>query len=202
MVWNGGSGMGIGGWVESDLQRFVRRELDRPRVEKVQLADARSDIDGLREDFDGLMAGFGSVYPIEKVFGDGQSVSATADLLYVAAVRVFGDVPLSGVGYQVGSASAGNVRSALYDSEGARVANRTSNVGQAAALAVQNVDFSVGFDAVPGLYFAALIFSSGSATFLRAGAVPAGTVSQPGFATPSSISPPDGTSSVPSMWVY
>jgi hypothetical protein len=122
----------------------------------------------------------------------GASIAITfANNLAYAQVQVLNPSTLTGIGYWVGGTSAGNVRCALYDSAGNRVANRTSNLAQAAINTFQKVAFDSTYVAAPGIYFAAVIFNTATATLVAGkGLSPAGGAIQGGFTTPSTITVP------------
>jgi hypothetical protein len=119
------------------------------------------------------------------------SVAPGANVMHFHRVQILNSCTITGLRYVVGTTSNGNVRVALYDSAGNRVANRTTNAAQGTASTVQDVAFDSSYAAVPGLYFAAIIFSSGTGTGMRAYCDgPGGTASPGSFATPSSITVP------------
>ena len=132
------------------------------------------------------------------------SALRVADRLEYAAVIVPWNATLTGIGYWVGAVgTAGSVRCALYDAAGTRVANRTSNASVASANTWQQVAFDSTYGAVPGLYFASLIWSSGTDTAYTGATIGlAGVAAQGGFETPSSITPPTTTSLAPLMATY
>jgi hypothetical protein len=116
---------------------------------------------------------------------------AFANLMAYCEVHVLNASTLTGIGYWVGGVSAGNVRSALYESAGNRVANRTTNVAQAAINTFQQVAFDSTYAATPGVYFAAIIFDTATAThFTGRGLARSGGAVQGGFATPATITVP------------
>jgi hypothetical protein len=112
---------------------------------------------------------------------------------------------LTGIGYFVGGTTAGNVRAALYDSTGARVANRTSNVAMAAAGAFQQIAFDSTVDVDPGWYFVALIFDNTGGSFWGSAILDKGSAATQGtFVTATSITVPTTVPivSVPYMTTY
>lgn len=123
----------------------------------------------------------------------GASASSTglANLQYDAMVVVTARALLTGIGYWVGSTAAGNVRSALYNAAGTKIADKTSNVAQAAANSFQPVPFDSTLWVPAGVYFGSIIFSSASATgFTGKGMLPSKFTTEAGFTTASSLTVP------------
>ena len=119
------------------------------------------------------------------------AATGTTNRLYYMLVVVPWSATLTGVRYYVGGTANGNVRSALYDSTGARVANATADSAQPGTNQVHAVPFDGTYAAPPGTYFAALLFSSATATaFFNSPMVPGGQADQGGFTNPSSITAP------------
>lgn len=140
--------------------------------------------------------GFGSAF-INQMFNDQRNITATADRLYFSAIQVLTEAAFAGVYYVVAGTSNGNVRSALYDSSGTRVANRTTNSAQPGVLNGHSVAFDATYTAAPGLYFAALIFSSSTATAIGANHFQTTSAAQGSFATPSTVTAPVYTNNGP-----
>lgn len=113
---------------------------------------------------------------------------------------------LTGIVYSVGGTSNGSVRVALYNNAGARVADRTTNVAQATANNLQEVAFNATYEAEPGRYWMAIIFSSGTGTRVGAQCFTATKAqTEAGFATPASFTPPttvQATTTSPLMMTY
>jgi hypothetical protein len=144
---------------------------------------------------------WGTWYAVPN-FGNNASAVVAADRVYYAQVLVLGNVTLTGVAY-FPTLATGNVRSALYDSAGTRVANRSTALACTAAF--QKVPFTATYAATPGVYFAALVFSSAATTAGQTIPLTAsGFVAGPGSgATATSITPPtEGGSTMPSMTTY
>jgi hypothetical protein len=114
----------------------------------------------------------------------------TADDLWYVEVKVLNAASLTGLVYVVDSGGTGNVRAALYNSSGTRVANRTSDATVPAS-GVHQVAFDTPYSASPGRYFAGLVWSSPSPSIYSAYALcPSGNVAGPGSTqTPTSITP-------------
>lgn len=144
-----------------------------------------------RSDHNHAMPNWGTVYPV-PIYGAVVSATATLDQTYYSPVLILSNQTFTGVRYQVGSASAGNVRSSVYNSSGTRVADRTSALAQAVGLTVQDVPFTSTAALAPGLYWVAITFSSGSATYLNGAClIPSGNAAGAGSgATKTSITPP------------
>lgn len=121
-------------------------------------------------------------------------ITHTADRVYLLQVVIPVTATISGIAYRVGGASSGNVRSALYNAGGSKVADRTSGVAQSSAQIAQGVAFDNAYVAAPGVYYMALVFSSSSSTSYGQAAMPAAFVTGPGSgATAASITPPAAT---------
>lgn len=133
---------------------------------------------------------WGTFYEVPTI-AQASSAAAFNNLMVFGAVKVLAKKTLTGVGYWVGGTSNGNVRCALYDTAGNRVADRTSNAAQAAINTFQQVAFDSTYAAAAGRYFAAIIFSSSTGTaFFGRGLAPANVALQGGFSTPTTISVP------------
>lgn len=114
--------------------------------------------------------------------------AATANLLLYAQIIVLGEPTLTGLSYFCSAAEAGNVRVALYNAAGERVANRSTNL--AAAPGWQKVPFTETYKAVSGAYFAAMMFSTAVKYGMVSALSPSGSAAQGGFSTPTSITVP------------
>jgi len=128
------------------------------------------------------------------LLGDlGATFKPTLNQVYFAQVVVPFAFVLTGVAYRLANTAAGNIRSALYNAAGERVANKTANVAVSAGSNVtQGIAFDSTYSALPGVYYVALIFSTASpevynGTYL----CPSNSVAGPGSgATATSITPP------------
>lgn len=133
------------------------------------------------------------------------STAAVVDRVYFVRVQVLRQATLTGLQFYV-VVSSGNVRCALYNSAGTRVANRTTNAAVGGGLTVQQVAFDSTYAAAPGIYYMALVFSSATCqTFMHVPALPSGFVAGPGStATATSITAPTtiSTTTVPTMSTY
>jgi hypothetical protein len=125
--------------------------------------------------------------------GDLGVLKPVLNTVYFAQVAVPFKFTLTGVAYRLANTAAGNIRSALYNAAGTRVANKTSNVVVSGGSNVtQGVAFDATYVAEPGIYFVALVFSTASpevynGTYL----CPSSSVAGPGSgATATSITPP------------
>jgi surface antigen len=133
------------------------------------------------------------------------SVAATANLLYFAQVKVPGHCTLTGIGYLVGTVQSGNVKAGLFNAAGTRVASTTATVAQAAPASHQKVAFSSPYEAAPGIYYLALVFSSSTATaFAGVANCPSGSAAQGSHTVGSSITVPTSVAvvNVPNMTSY
>lgn len=132
--------------------------------------------------------------------------NSAANRIYFTPVVVPHQCTLTGIVLHTGATASGNIRVALYNNAGTRVANRTTNVAQAAANNVQEVAFDSTYAAEPGRYWMAAIYSVNTATFSGATCFTATKAqTEGGFATPASFTPPtavQATSSVPLMMTY
>lgn len=149
-----------------------------------------------------LATGLGSHYSYPN-FGNNAELTVTENRVYYAQVQVLGNSTLTGIGY-FPTGKAGNVRSALYDASGARVANRSTNQ-EVLAGAYQKVAFTATYIATPGVYFVALVFSSSLAKAASTiPLVPCNFVAGPGAgATATSITPPtEAGITIPTMTTY
>lgn len=124
----------------------------------------------------------------------GASVSSAVTFSNLEAycqIKVLSVSTLTGIAYWVGSTASGNVKSALYNSSGTRVATCTATIAQATANTFQKVAFDSTYSAAPGVYFAAIIFSSSTATHLAGKSVSPDTGTLEGsFATASTLTVP------------
>lgn len=89
-----------------------------------------------------------------------------ANTMYYAPLMVLNDCTLTGLAYFVGGVQNGNVRCALYDYNGLRVADYTSTTAQAAINTSQSLNFDTPYFARAGRYFAGIQFTSATATAL------------------------------------
>lgn len=139
----------------------------------------------------GALPNLGTYYAYPTAGGASGAVGFN-NILYYQAVKVLCKCTLTGVAYWTGTgAASGNVRCALYDSGGSRVADRTSNLAQSGASTFQKIAFDGTYAAAAGFYFAALLFSSSAATALAGKGLDLGGAGvQGGFTTPTSISVP------------
>lgn len=131
------------------------------------------------------------------------STNPTVNLLYFAEIKVIADCTLTGIQYGIAGTAAGNVRCALYNSAGTRVADRTSDLPAGSTYSSQKVPFDSTYAATAGFYFAALLFSNATHTFYGGQTnVPAGQAAQGGFTTPSSVTVPTVVATTPLMGSY
>lgn len=136
-------------------------------------------------------------------FGNNGEVTVAENQVYFVQVQVLGNATLTGITCFVTSVAVGNVRSALYNAAGERVANRST--AQLVTTVFQKVPFTATYAAAPGIYFMALVFTSSLVKV--AGTIPlapAGSVAGPGSgATATSITPPTTTGNlVPTISTY
>lgn len=127
-----------------------------------------------------------------------------ANIGYYHEVKVLSKRPITGIAYWTGTgAASGNVRSALYNSAGTKVADRTSDLAQAGASTFQQVAFDAVYTPpLIGTYFAEIWFSSSAATALLAKMFcPAGAATNAG-GTHSSITPPTTAATGPVLTTY
>jgi hypothetical protein len=94
--------------------------------------------------------------------------AGAANTFYVVQILVPSARTITGIRYRVGATSSGNVRAALYDSAGDRIADRTTDLAQAAANGLQTVAFDSPIAIAPGLYYALLWFSAAASTHVAA----------------------------------
>lgn len=157
-----------------------------------------------RSDHNHALPNLGTSFGIQAITYQ-NSQTNTADIAYILAVPIPSGATITGVSYFVGATSNGNVRASMYDSTGARVANRTTNSAQPAAYNYHRVAFDSAYAAAPGLYFICLVFSSSSSTSYQITGGPANDPAGPGSgATPTSITPVGGVTNanVPAMRTY
>ena len=131
--------------------------------------------------------------------GNYAAQAPTANRVYYAQVVVPVPATLTGISFLMVTIGTGvNVRSALYDATGARVANRTTNLA-CAALTTHQVAFDSTYAAAPGVYFVALVFGAAQGTFAGSNALsPCYYVAGPGSgATATSITPPTTAGQTP-----
>lgn len=128
------------------------------------------------------------------------TLAVTADRVYYSAINVLSDCTLTGVQFFSLSATS-TARVALYDSTGARVANRTTD-SSTLSIALIQCAFSTAYVAVPGLYFAAVVFA-GTPNINAALNTHGGFVAGPGSsATATSITPPTTGVTAPVITTY
>jgi hypothetical protein len=128
------------------------------------------------------------------------STAVTADRVYFSAVQVLSPATLTGVQFFSLSATS-TARCALYDSTGARVANRTTD-SSTLSIALIQCAFSATYDAAPGLYYAAVVFA-GTPNINAALNAHGGFVAGPGSgATATSITPPTIGITAPVVTTY
>lgn len=143
---------------------------------------------------------FGTQFATDILSAPG-TTAATANRQYFARVHVLHECTLTGVEFFPLSAT-GTARVALYDSTGARVANRTTDSGTL-SLAVTRIAFDSTYNAAPGVYYVGVIYSS-TPNLNMAAVIGSNFVAGPGSsATATSITPPTGVAaSVPVMSTY
>lgn len=128
----------------------------------------------------------------------------TADRCYYWGVVIPCDCTITGIRYYY-SSGTGNVRSAMYDSGGTRVANRTTNLAVPGGAGPQDVPFDNTYAAVPGLYFLSVVFSSTPTVSQTLPTTSSGYAAGPGSgATLTSLTPPTSphTTRMPVMGTY
>lgn len=123
---------------------------------------------------------------------------------WYAAIFIEAPTIVTGIEYQVGATNAGVVRSALYDSTGARVGVLGTNFTPSAINTRQLVAFgSPTATLAPGVYYAAMGFNNNTATFMGGDSQrPVGTTVGGTIAAPTSITPPTATGVAPLMQTY
>jgi hypothetical protein len=126
-----------------------------------------------------------------------RALNATNSQLWVA-VSVLTPMTATGIRYRKGAGTtAANVRAALYDATGERVANRSTNQAQGTtAGATVVVAFDSPVDITPGVYWLGYIGSATAADFWGWAATneyfgPAHNATQGSFVTAVSFTPPD-----------
>lgn len=86
---------------------------------------------------------------------------------YALRIGVWMLTTFNGIRIVTGSTQNGNMRSALFASDTTtKLADKTSDTAQAAAGNVTTLPFDSSYDAIPGIYYALVWFSSATATFL------------------------------------
>lgn len=135
-------------------------------------------------------------------------MTLTADRTYYARTVIPAPTTITGIRYRVGGTSSGNVKSLLFDAAGTTRLGLSNSTAQAAINTVQSVPFTSAVVLEAGIYWRALVFSSGTATaaqVLRL-ATPDNFATVAGsFATPAtSITPATAPSNVvmPCMTTY
>jgi hypothetical protein len=125
-----------------------------------------------------------------------RTLNATNSMIWVV-VWVTEAATVTGIRYRKGAGTtAANVRVALYDVDGVRVANRTTNFAQGTtASAVLTVPFDAPVELTPGIYWLGYLGSSTSADFFGWAATneylgAAHNATQGAFTTPASFTPP------------
>lgn len=134
---------------------------------------------------------YGTIELATRIQGSG--TAGTNNQMRGSAIRIRRPTTVTGLTYTIGSAASGNVRAALYDSAGTRVANRTTNSAQAGTDTPHNVAFDSAVTLKPGVYYACLIFSSSTATAHCQIGPTSVNQTEGGFSTPASITPPSST---------
>jgi hypothetical protein len=138
------------------------------------------------------------------ILAQNYSSMPTANLLYYGKIQIPYTTTLTGVLLYTEATAAGNVLVGLFNSSGTQVAASTS-VAQGTANSVQAVPFSSTYNAAPGEYFVAVMYSSASATYISGLSYGgAGSAAQGSFALPSSITPPGASAGgfIASMSTY
>jgi hypothetical protein len=128
-----------------------------------------------------------------------RALNATNSQLWVA-VSVLTPMTATGIRYRKGTGTtAANVRAALYDADGERVANRSTNQAQGnTASATVVVAFDTPVDILPGTYWLGYIGSATAADFWGWNTTgeyygPAHNATQATFVTATSFTPPSMT---------
>lgn len=153
----------------------------------------------------GLPTSVGTWFTFSNL-GSASTRTPTANLNYYAQIIVPVDATLTGLTWLQVSVGTGNTaRVSLYDSTGARVANRTTNSSALSALTYPKVAFDSTYAAPAGVYFANVVFANAQGSFNGVTPLaPSGSASGPGSAaTVTSITPPTVLGTVvPAMSTY
>jgi len=126
-------------------------------------------------------------------FGSAAVDNLVADRNYYAQIIVPVDATLTGLTWFQYAVGTGNTaRVSLYDSAGARVANRTTNSAALVYLTYPKVAFDATYAAPAGVYFVNVVFANTQGAVLAVVPnAPSGTAAGPGSsATATSITPP------------
>jgi hypothetical protein len=154
-------------------------------------------IDDIWEKTDGLLSGtdFGAGFYTSRHLGSlvTTSVAFVANWQWHSVIQIplgVSFVP-TGLVYQVGGTSSGNVKCALYDSNGLKFAERAASTAQASANAYQVLAFDSSpiQPVTPGFYIASLAFSSGTATYVSSLTMGASYGGNASFITASTLDP-------------
>lgn len=150
----------------------------------------------------GLGLNFGTYYAVPVI--SSAATTVLANIAYYTAVQIRSDSTITGVGFYSGATNNGTQRAALYDSTGARVANRTTNFTPAGATTFQKIAFDSPYAAVPGIYYASVVFSSATQTaHIGRAMTPSSAAAGPGGgATATSITPPTSPADAIAMSTY
>lgn len=152
-----------------------------------------------RSDHNHALPNWGTFYAAEYMSAPA-SATVLANRTYFAAVRILTAATITGIQFSPLSAT-GTCRVSMYDSTGARVANRTTD-SSALAASVTQVAFSSTYAASPGLYYIGITFSGTPNVTMadhHAANLPAGPGSN---ATVVTITPPTTAAQVPTMSTY
>ena len=150
-----------------------------------------------RADHNHAFPNWGTYFGDRGPSGEASFAPGVANRQLNLLIPVFRAATITGITYRVGTTANGNVRSAFYDSTGARVANRTTSLAQAAAGNIQQIAFDSTYAAAPGIYFGSIIFSSATGT-CRGGRflIPCSASNEASFVTATSIAAPTTSANV------
>jgi hypothetical protein len=157
---------------------------------------------GVSTGLDTVGGGSGPIIPLwsnsefSTVTTASRAMPATNAMIWVA-ITVASAGSITGVRFRKGAGTTtANVRVALYNQAGARIADRTTNfaIGTTASVAF-TVPFDAPVDVTPGIYWVGIIGSSTSADFWGWNTTneyfgPAHNATQGTFVTPASFTPP------------
>lgn len=150
---------------------------------------AGSSTEVARADHKHALPDFGTQFGDDLTVATGSGQPSASNRLYAIHTVIPCRCTLTGIRFRSGN-STGNVRAALYDSSGTRVANKTSNV--ALANTVQNIAFDSTVVVNPGVYYRAIIFDGTLNVFFNASARLLNSLVQTegSFTCPASITAP------------
>lgn len=154
----------------------------------------------------------GTVWPIGgfPIAGAVSQAYGANNRAYIVPIQIGQKSTITGLRYKVGATATGNTRVALYNSAGTRVIDRTTNWTPSGTQTIDSVPFDAPVVLEPGLYWALLKNDTSTSTFIGWAIGnwegPSTTTDVGAAATPSTITPPAGTSQasgvVPVVSVY